>query len=119
MSNLKCDKILSDEISASGALFPQVILIDSGKTQVGAGFEVLKKYDLVDQIAILGLAKKKKTIVVPKIKKERIAGWKQLSLSSRSPTLLLFKHARDEAHRFAQRYYQKLLRKITFPSGPK
>lgn len=101
-------------------IFPQVILIDGGKTQVGAGFEVLKKYDMVDQIAVLGLVKKKETIVTPKIKKEKIAGWKLLSLSSRSPALLLLKHARDEAHRFAQRYYKKLYRKVTLASsGPK
>jgi len=54
----------------------------------------------------LGLTKEDETIIVPRIEKEKLIGWRQLHLSRRSPELQLLQAVRDEAHRFAQRYYQ-------------
>ncbi len=87
-------------------IYPQLILIDGGKTQVNAAFSALKEKGLLGQISLLGLTKENETIIVPRIEKERLVGWRQLHLSRRSPELQLLQAIRDEAHRFAQRYYQ-------------
>jgi excinuclease ABC subunit C len=91
-----------------------VILVDGGKGQVSAAFEALREKDLVGQIGVLGLAKKEEKIFIPKISQNQIIGWKLLSYSPELPVLQLLQYARDEAHRFAQRYYKKLLKKVTF-----
>jgi len=89
-------------------VFPQIILVDGGKGQISAAFEALKEKNLSGKIGLLGLAKEDETIIVPKIKIDKITGWKSLSLSANSPVLQLLQHVRDESHRFAQRYYRKL-----------
>jgi excinuclease ABC subunit C len=89
-------------------IYPQVIVVDGGKGQVSALFEALKEKGLVGKIGLLGLAKELETIIIPKIHQSKITGWKTLNLSPNSPALQLLQHARDEAHRFAQRYYKKL-----------
>lgn len=94
-------------------VYPQVILVDGGKGQVSALFEALKEKGLVGKIGLLGLAKELETIIIPKIRQNKISGWKSLNLSPNSPALQLLQHARDESHRFAQRYYKKLHQKKT------
>lgn len=89
-------------------VFPQVILVDGGKGQISAAFEALREKNLTSKIGLLGLTKEYETIIIPKIKIDKITGWKSLNLSSNSPALQLLQHARDESHRFAQRYYRKL-----------
>lgn len=96
---------------------PQAILVDGGKTQISAAFEALREKNLAKQIPILGLAKKEEKIIIPKIVNEEIVGWKTFKYQSSSLVHQLLQQIRDEAHRFAQRYYKKLHRKITF--GPK
>lgn len=95
-------------------LYPQVILIDGGKAQVSAAYQALKEKKLAEKIGLLGLVKKKETIVVPLVDKGKIRGWKRLNYSPRNLALKLLQHARDEAHRFAQRYFHKLQRKTAF-----
>lgn len=95
-------------------LYPQLILVDGGKAQVSAAFKAIKEKGLVNQICLLGLAKKKETIIIPRIKKGEIANWKLLNYSPRSSALQLLQQVRDESHRFAQRYYKHLhLKKTT------
>jgi excinuclease ABC subunit C len=89
-------------------VYPQLILIDGGKTQVSAAFAALKEKGLLGQISLLGLTKEDETIIVPRIEKEKLVGWRHLHLSRRSPELQLLQAVRDEAHRFAQRYYKTL-----------
>jgi excinuclease ABC subunit C len=89
-------------------IYPQVIVVDGGKGQVSALFEALKEKGLVGKIGLSGLAKELETIIIPKIYQSKITSWKSLNLSPNSPALQLLQHARDEAHRFAQRYYKKL-----------
>jgi excinuclease ABC subunit C len=102
-------QVVSRRLKHSEWLFPQVILVDGGKAQVAAAFSALRKYRLTDQIGLVGLAKKKETIVIPRVKDQKISNWKRLNYSPNSKILQLLQHARDESHRFAQRYYQKLL----------
>ena len=78
---------------------PDLILVDGGKGQVSAALEILKTYDL--NIPVVGLAKG------PDRKKDEIV------TSSTLPRreIGMFKQVRDEAHRFAKGYYNKLHRK--------
>jgi len=91
-------------------VYPQIILVDGGKGQISAAFEALKEKNLAGKVGLLGLTKEFETIVIPEIKIDKITGWKKLNLSTNSPALQLLQHSRDEAHRFAQRYYRKLHR---------
>jgi len=109
-------QILLRRLTHQEWLFPQVILVDGGKPQVGAAFKVLREKNLAKQIPVLGLAKKEERIYLPKVVKEMIVDWKILKYQSSSLVHQLLQSARDEAHRFAQRYYKKLHQKITLPS---
>ncbi|MCL5090771.1 MAG: GIY-YIG nuclease family protein [Patescibacteria group bacterium] len=88
-------------------VYPQLISVDGGKAQVSAAFSALKEKGLIGQIALLGIAKEEEIIVIPEIQNENISGWKLLRLSRRNPELQLLQAIRDEAHRFAQRYYKE------------
>ena len=79
---------------------PDLILIDGGKGQLSAAYEILKKLGLKDQ-PIIGLAKKEEEIFQPESSKPII-------ISQRSPSLQLLQRVRDEAHRFAVSYHRKL-----------
>ena len=79
---------------------PDLILIDGGKGQLSAAYEILEKLDLKDQ-PVIGLAKKEEKIFKPN-KSEPII------ISHRSPALQLLQRVRDEAHRFAVSYHRKL-----------
>ena len=79
---------------------PDLILIDGGKGQLSAAYEILKKLGLKDQ-PVIGLAKKEEEIFKPE-KSEPII------ISHRSPALQLLQRVRDEAHRFAVSYHRKL-----------
>lgn len=97
--------------------YPQLILIDGGRPQISAAFSVLKEKELENHIGILGLAKREEKLIVPLIENGKIGGWKEIRYSSKSPLFPIIQHARDEAHRFAQRYYRKLHHKLTFSFG--
>ena len=109
-------QILSRRLTHQEWLFPQVILVDGGKTQVAAAFEALREKNLFKTIPVLGLAKKEERIFIPKVIKEKIVSWKTFEYQSSSLVHQLLQQARDEAHRFAQRYYKKLHRKVIFSS---
>lgn len=78
---------------------PDLILIDGGRGQVNAATKIIKQLGL--NIPIVGLAKG------PDRKKD------ELITSALLPRrdIILFKQVRDEAHRFAKGYYEKLHRK--------
>jgi len=78
---------------------PDLILVDGGKGQLNAGISVLKELG-IENIPIIGLAKKFEEIYVPN-KKESII------LPRNSPLLKIFQQIRDEAHRFAVRLHKK------------
>lgn len=97
-------------------VWPQVILVDGGKPQVSFIFNVLKQKGKVGKIALLGLAKEEEKLVIPVIEKSEIVGWKMLPYSKDNPAFHLLMHARDEAHRFAQKYYKLLSKRSFLPS---
>ena len=79
------------------------VVIDGGKTQVRAAMQALADHGLV--INIVGLAKRKKTLIFWQNNK-----FKTANLPMDSPALILLKAIRDEAHRFATIYHKKLRR---------
>jgi len=79
-----------------GKPFPDVVVIDGGRGQVGAALKAFLVQDLEPPL-IVGLAKKHETIIFPD---ER----PPLRLPLRDPGLQLLQRMRDEAHRFANTY---------------
>ncbi len=73
--------------------FPDLILIDGGKGQLGMAYAVLKEYGHADQ-PIIGLAKRLEEIFFPE-------NSEPLLIPKTSPSLQLLQQVRDEAHRFA------------------
>jgi excinuclease ABC subunit C len=88
-------------------IYPQLIVIDGGKTQVSAAFEAIKDHKLLGQISLVGITKEFETLIIPRIQNEIIIKWNSIRLSRRSPELQLLQSVRDESHRFAQRYYKE------------
>ena len=86
--------------------FPDLILIDGGKGQLGAACAELEKLGL-GHIPTIGLAKEFEEIFRPGEKEP-------LRLSHESGALKLLQRVRDESHRFANTYNAQLrLRKIS------
>ncbi len=88
--------------------FPDLLLIDGGKGQLRVALAVLDELEL-DGIEAIGLAKKHEEIYRP-------GESSPLRLSRESKALLLLRHIRDEAHRFAITYHRKLRGKRSLSS---
>jgi len=84
--------------------YPQIILIDGGKGQLGAAKKAIlqNRSKEAKEITLLALAKKKNDVFL-RDKKEPI---KFSSLKEPVQSLILW--IRDESHRFAQKYHHKL-----------
>jgi excinuclease ABC subunit C len=83
-------------LATEGKPFPDLIVIDGGKGQVGAALKAFLILDL-DPPTLIGLAKKKETIVFSD-------GRPPLNLPLNHPALQLLQRLRDEAHRFANTF---------------
>ena len=88
-----------------GRTYPDLIVIDGGKGQLGAAEAELKKLGLV--IPLISLAKREEEVYVPGKRNPVI-------LSRDSLALKLLQRARDEAHRFAVSYHRLLRAKKVF-----
>jgi excinuclease ABC subunit C len=84
-------------------------MIDGGKGQVNAAFSILQALELEKRIPVIGLAKKEEMIYFPD---ER----KPVDLPEGDPALRILQYVRDETHRFATSYNQKLRQKETLAS---
>ena len=104
-------KRLDREASTPGtwAVLPDLILIDGGKGQLNVALSVIGEAG-VASVSVASLAKEKEAIFVPR-RTEPVV------LPPRSLGLQLLQRLRDEAHRFAIGYYQKVHRKETFASA--
>ncbi|MDR2679319.1 MAG: excinuclease ABC subunit UvrC [Tannerella sp.] len=78
---------------------PQLIVVDGGKGQLNIATTVLKKLNLQDKIAIIGLAKRLEEIFYPDDPVPLI-------LDKTSETLKIIQHLRDEAHRFGITFHR-------------
>jgi len=83
-------------LSEEGKSFPELVVIDGGRGQIGAALKAFVALDLQPP-AIIGLAKKHETVFFPD---ER----GPLNLPLNHPALHLLQRVRDEAHRFANTY---------------
>lgn len=79
---------------------PDLILIDGGRGQINGAISVLREIGL--DIPVVGLAKG------PDRKKDELV----TSQTMPRGEIMLFKEVRDEAHRFAKGYYEKLHRAV-------
>ena len=94
------------DLESNESPFPELILIDGGKGQLGAACEELAKLGL-SKIPIIGLAKEFEEIYQPE-KPDPIR------LDHRSGALKLLQRVRDESHRFANTFNAQLrLKKIS------
>jgi excinuclease ABC subunit C len=82
---------------------PDLILIDGGKGQLGAALEVRRQLALAS-IPMASLAKENEEVFIP-------GNPRSVRIPKDSPALHILQRARDEAHRFAIGYHQKLRRK--------
>jgi excinuclease ABC subunit C len=90
---------LSDE----GDPFPDILLIDGGKGQLGAALAAFTERQIKPPV-LLSLAKQEEEIFLP-------GESEPMRLSRNSYALRLLQYVRDEAHRFAQHYHHILRRK--------
>ncbi|MDA9977938.1 excinuclease ABC subunit UvrC [Flavobacteriaceae bacterium] len=78
---------------------PSLIIIDGGKGQLSSSIKALKKLNLENTIAILGIAKRLEEIFYPN---DPIP----LYLNKKSETLKVIQQMRNEAHRFAINFHR-------------
>ncbi len=91
------------------AILPDLILIDGGKGQLNAVRAVMGEVG-AESVPTASLAKENEEIFIPQKTKSII-------LPRRSPGLQLLQRLRDEAHRFALGYHQKIHKRATFASA--
>jgi excinuclease ABC subunit C len=90
------------------AILPDLVFIDGGKGQLNSVLVAMHEVG-ADSVPTASLAKENEEIFVPQ-KREPII------LPRSSPGLRLLQRLRDEAHRFALGYHQKIRRRQTFTS---
>ena len=83
--------------------FPDLIIIDGGPGQLHAAYNALEELGLL-HLNIIGLAKKNEEIFT-------MNSSHPIVLDRHQPSLKLLQFIRDEAHRFANSYHQKLRHK--------
>jgi len=99
----------SSQASDSWAVVPDLVLIDGGKGQLNAARTAMKEMG-AGSIPAAGLAKENEEIFIPQKSKPVV-------LPRSSPGLQLLQRLRDEAHRFALGYHQRVRKKQTFVSA--
>lgn len=102
------EEIITRRLKHKEWQFPDLIVVDGGKGQVGSAVKALKKYNLV--IPVIGLAKRQELIIT--------SNFKEVRLTKRSAALMFLMRIRDEAHRFAISYHRKLRSKSTLRVEP-
>ncbi|HWS48676.1 MAG TPA: GIY-YIG nuclease family protein [Candidatus Methanoperedens sp.] len=98
-------EIIYRRLQHSEWTLPDLIVVDGGKPQVSAANSVIAS-EAKQSISIIGLAKRIETIVI-----KNDDSWIEINLPEKSHGLLLLKRLRDEAHRFANKYRQELIKK--------
>jgi excinuclease ABC subunit C len=80
--------------------FPDLVMIDGGKGQLSAVVEVLRELNLLEDIRLCSLAKKREEIFLPG---ESLP----LRTEAEQPGVQLLRRLRDEAHRFAVSFHRQ------------
>ena len=84
-------------------IIPDLVLIDGGKGQLNAALELRQELGL-NSIPMASLAKENEEVFIP-------GDPQPVYIAKDPPALHILQRARDEAHRFAISYHQKLRRK--------
>ncbi len=90
-------------------IIPDLVLIDGGRGQLNAALEVRQELGL-DSIPMVSLAKENEEVFIP-------GDPQPVYIAKDSPALHILQRARDEAHRFAISYHQKLRHKEVIASA--
>lgn len=90
------------------AVVPDLVLVDGGKGQLNAAIAAMKEVGGT-AIPVVALAKENEELFV-------LGHSKPIVLPRTSPGLRLLQRLRDEAHRFAVSYFQKVHKRQTFGS---
>lgn len=80
--------------------WPDVVMIDGGKGQLSAVVEVLRDMDVLSELHVVSLAKKREEIFLP-------GESHPLKTEPEQPGVQLLRRLRDEAHRFAVSFHRK------------
>jgi excinuclease ABC subunit C len=94
---------------ASFSFLPDLVIIDGGKGQLARAVNVLQRFELFDQVPVVGLAKQREEIFFP-FKSE------PLLLPRHSQALYLVQRIRDEAHRYGITAHRKKRQKLGMAS---
>src|SRR5687768_16414975 len=108
-TSLSGNQVPGSKPDASFSFLPDLIIIDGGKGQLGRAVQVLEKYDLLDKIPIIGLAKQQEEIFFPHKSDS-------LMLPRHSQGLYLIQRIRDEAHRYGITAHRKKRQKLGLAS---
>ena len=94
---------------ASFSFLPDLVIIDGGKGQLGRAVQVLEKFELMDKVPVVGLAKQQEEIFFPHRSDS-------LMLPRHSQGLYLVQRIRDEAHRYGITAHRKKRQKLGMAS---
>lgn len=86
---------------AENAELPDLLMIDGGKGQVNAVFEILEALGIADRIPVIGLAKEHEDLVPP-------GSGDTIRLPHSNDGLRVLIALRDECHRFATSFNQRM-----------
>ena len=78
---------------------PQLIIIDGGKGQLSASVKSLEELGILDQVTVIGIAKRLEEIFFP-------GDSIPIYINKKSESLKLIQQARNEAHRFAITFHR-------------
>lgn len=90
-----------------GEPFPQLVIIDGGKGQLGAALEAIEELGLGGHMTLIGLAKNEEELFFAGDEESR-------KLPLNSPSLKLIRRIRDEVHRFGITFHRQQRSKGTF-----
>lgn len=83
-----------------GKPFPQLVIIDGGKGQLGAALEAMEELDATGKATLVGLAKNEEELFFPGDKES-------LKLDYGSSSLKLIRQIRNEVHRFGITFHRQ------------
>ncbi len=99
----------AETLQSSWTAEPDLVLIDGGRGQLNAALEAMKTVNAAP-VPVIGLAKENEEIYLPDRPKP-------LVLPKSAQGLQMLQRLRDEAHRFAVGYHQKVHKKGVFASA--
>ena len=105
----KRSQVSDTSIPDTWAILPDLVLIDGGKGQLNTTLLAMQETG-VTSVPVASLAKENEEIFIPQQVEPII-------LPHQSPGLQLLQRLRDEAHRFALSYHQKVHKRETFASA--